>query len=598
MPSVCDDIPDITALLDVVEDGPRDSDCLSTMAGPMRSCEPMLLLLADDEGRVIAADDLGTRLGDDDVPALAVDMARRLHDADECTLEVPTVIGLRPAFAVRVPERGCWKILGCLLKHCHLPGESAEEMSAPLVVSVAFAWAAIQNRAGTTKLQKRIEHLRAEHDALQASQAEAIAAVIREREGRAIQQQENLALGELVRAAEAANRAKSRFLANTSHELRTPMTAILGYTDLLVEPGLTDQQRDGYVQTIRRNGQNLLELINDLLDLSKIEAGKLVIEQADCSPYEIVEELALLLRARAEEKGLRLETDYAFPIPSIIRTDPTRLRQILMNLVGNAVKFTERGEVRIRVALEEQPVAAPRLEFAVTDTGIGISGPAIAQLFRPFTQVDSSTTRRFGGTGLGLAISQRLARELRGEVTVVSQPGKGSTFTVSLDAGPFEGVAMLHTPPELPTRPRRVAATEQPQTLRGRVLLAEDGKDNQRLIALILSKVGLEVDVAENGLMACQCAAASLEEDKPYDLILMDMQMPELDGYGATQRLRQEGWRGPIIALTAHAMSGDRDKCLNAGCNDYLSKPIQRKVFLSTLARHLSGEGPVASDHT
>ncbi len=590
MSSLLCDITDIRTLLDVVEDGPHDVESLGSIAGTMRACEPSLLLLADAEGRVIAADDLESRMGPDAAAPAAAEMAQRLQADDECRLEVPTNIGPRPAVAVRLPDGGGWKVLGCLLRRCELSDRRLEEMPASLIVCTAFAWAFIHNKADSTKLQKRIQHLRAEHDALKASQAEAIAAVLREREEREIQQQENAALGELVQAADAANRAKSRFLANASHELRTPLTAILGYADLLADSELSEQQRDLHLQTIRRNGQILLELINDLLDLSKIEAGKMVVERTDCSPYEIAEELASLMRVRAVEKGLSLETDYAFPIPQTIRTDPIRLRQILMNLVGNAIKFTKQGGVRITVGLERQPVASPRLQFSVADTGIGISGPAIAQLFRPFTQVDTSTTRHFGGTGLGLAISQRLAKMLNGEVTVVSEPGKGSTFTVSVDPGSLQDVPMLQAPPKYGAEEPRPKTARRKETLRGRVLLAEDGKDNQRLIAVILKKAGLEVDLAENGQIACDCATASADEGRPYDLILMDMQMPELDGYGATRRLRQDGWQGPIIALTAHAMAGDREKCLQAGCDGYLSKPIERETFLTAVARHLAGE--------
>ncbi len=235
-----------------------------------------------------------------------------------------------------------------------------------------------------------------------------------------------------------------------------------------------------------------------------------------------------------------------------------------------------------------QRVDAPAtLQFAITDTGIGIAPQAIPQLFNPFTQADSSASRKFSGTGLGLAISDRLAAMLGGHIEVESTLGEGSTFTLSIDVGSLQGVPMVDAPPKAPAGRDQSAAADQEVRLSGRVLLAEDGKDNQRLIGLILKKAGLEVDLAENGRIACQQAFASTVEGNPYDLILMDIQMPEMDGHEATRRLRQSGWQGSIVALTAHAMAGDREKCLQAGCDDYLTKPIERTTFLATLARYL-----------
>jgi CheY-like chemotaxis protein/anti-sigma regulatory factor (Ser/Thr protein kinase) len=338
----------------------------------------------------------------------------------------------------------------------------------------------------------------------------------------------------------------------------------------------------------------LLALINDILDLSKIEAGKLAVRHRQCSLHQIVEEVVQLMQVRASETKLDLRTEYTLPIPETIRTDPVRLRQILINLVGNAIKFTEQGRVIVSVRLA-QGEAGPSIEVAVADTGVGMSPELQAKLFEPFTQADTSASRRFGGTGLGLAISRRLARILGGEIEVRSEPGKGSVFTLSLDPGPLQGVPLLQSLPtglaDSETRPPEGPSWE----LRGRVLLAEDGKDNQRLISLFLRKAGLKVDLAENGRIACAMAAAAEAEREPYDLILMDMQMPEMDGYQATRRLRREGRQGPIVALTAHAMSGDRQKCLAAGCDDYLTKPIDRAAFLSAVQQHLASAGPLAA---
>jgi PAS domain S-box-containing protein len=394
--------------------------------------------------------------------------------------------------------------------------------------------------------------------------------------------------------AKAANRAKSEFLANMSHEIRTPMTAILGYVDLINEecPGLcsfgSGQLRDS-LDTIRRNGEHLLAILNDVLDLSKIEAGRMQVEAMQADPVQVVEEVASLMRVRAMEKDLTLDVEYNPPLPAVIRTDPVRLRQILVNLVGNAVKFTESGGVRILVRVSREP--RPHMTFQVVDTGIGLTQDQIARLFHRFTQADGSTARRFGGTGLGLTISARLAEMLGGRIGVDSIPGQGSTFTLAIDPGPLDNVPMRQSECQLRmNQPRPEASAARPTTtaqLAGRILLAEDGADNQRLISTILRKAGLVVDVADNGQIACEKVEQSRGREPAYDLVLMDMQMPRMDGYTAAGRLRQMGYRGPIIALTAHAMSGDREKCLNAGCDDYATKPIDRPALLALIAAHL-----------
>ncbi len=401
----------------------------------------------------------------------------------------------------------------------------------------------------------------------------------------------NRALAEANESAQAANRAKSEFLANMSHEIRTPMTAILGYTELSTDPNLSESERSGHLQTIRRNGEVLLNLLNDILDLSKIEAGKMTAEKTDVSPWQIVEEVVSLMRIRATGKGLALQAEYEFPIPQTIRTDPVRLKQVLLNLTGNAIKFTEQGSILVTVHCTMRPGCEPHMQFTVTDTGIGMTRQQVEKLFQPFTQGDASTARRFGGTGLGLTISKRLAEMLGGGIEVQSEHRKGSTFTVTIHPGSLDGVAMLDTPPEgLPVEKTR--AEERPaHTLHGRVLLAEDGPDNQRLIRFILERAGLAVDLAENGGAACEMAFESQSAGRPYDLIVMDMQMPECDGYEATRHLRRAGWRGPIVALTAHAMTGDRQKCLQAGCDDYATKPIDRDGLLATVGCYLSGAG-------
>jgi signal transduction histidine kinase/ActR/RegA family two-component response regulator/NAD-dependent dihydropyrimidine dehydrogenase PreA subunit len=394
-------------------------------------------------------------------------------------------------------------------------------------------------------------------------------------------------------AAQAANRAKSEFLANMSHEIRTPMTAILGYADLLLESVGREEDIEA-LRTIQRNGEHLLGVINDILDLSKVEAGMFKLQRAPCSPKALVDEVITLMRVRAEAKNLGLRAEYVYPLPEIITSDPTRLRQVLINLVGNAIKFTEVGGVQVRVGMTQESGAPPRLQFEVIDTGVGITAEQRRHLFEPFSQGDSSVNRKCGGTGLGLAISRRLAEILGGQVELVSSSGKGSKFRLDIDLdasgelpltlGPAETAARAASPP-----PRK------PQCrLTGRILLVEDGPDNQRLISYLLKKAGAEVVLAANGEIAVREVlarmAASSEADRQaaplFDMVLMDMQMPVLDGYEATRQLRAAGFQRPIVALTAHAMVEDRQKCLDAGCSDYLSKPIDRERLIATVARH------------
>ncbi len=388
--------------------------------------------------------------------------------------------------------------------------------------------------------------------------------------------------------AEATNRAKSEFLANMSHEIRTPMTAILGFADLLYTEGditKAPQQRINAIETVRRNGSYLLEIINDILDLSKIETGKLEVEQTTCSLCQVMARVVSLMEMRASAKGLPLEVEYQGPIPERILSDPIRLHQVLVNLVGNAVKFTESGRIRLVLRLLDHPGDQPKVQIEVIDTGIGITADQIARLFQPFTQADSSTTRKFGGTGLGLAISKRLAGMLGGDVQVASVAGKGSTFTLTFATGSLEGVRLLDKPPETEcrTEPASKPPVEPATTLDCRVLLAEDGPDNQRLISFLLKKAGAEVTLAENGQLACELVRAACEEGNPFDVVLMDMQMPVMDGYTATRKLRQQGTATPIVALTAHAMSSDREKCLAAGCDDYVTKPISRENLIAVV---------------
>jgi signal transduction histidine kinase/CheY-like chemotaxis protein/HPt (histidine-containing phosphotransfer) domain-containing protein len=384
--------------------------------------------------------------------------------------------------------------------------------------------------------------------------------------------------------AEAATIAKSRFLAHMSHEIRTPLTALLGFTDLLIEGELDEATRRDYNLVVRRNGEHLLSLINNILDLSKIEAGELLIERMDFSLPQIIADVVSLMRVRATNKALDFDVRLLSPIPARVETDPTRLRQILLNLLSNAIKFTHQGSVQLTVRYLARPV--PMLLFDVVDTGIGMNAEQLERLFQPFQQADASMSRRFGGSGLGLAICKLLAEALGGDIVAQGSPGEGSTFTLSLVVGVRDGVPTVRS---LAERNEPTESEQEVGRLSGRVLLAEDGPDNQMLISTVLRARGLSVTVAENGRVAMETALAAAAHHRPFDVILMDMQMPEMDGYAATDALRKAGYRHPILALTAHAMAGERERCIEVGCDEYLSKPIDRRALVAAIAHYLGG---------
>jgi two-component system sensor histidine kinase/response regulator len=392
---------------------------------------------------------------------------------------------------------------------------------------------------------------------------------------------------ELAVRADAANRAKSQFLANMSHEIRTPMTAIMGFSELAASPDQSEEEHHEYLAAIQENGIALMDLIGNILDLSQIEAERLPLEKANCPLHEAIDGVLTTMRLLAEQKGLELVVDYAPRLPVTIHTDPLRLRQVLTNLIGNAVKFTEHGSVRIAVDCVTGPDDSARLQFAISDTGIGIPADRIGELFEPFTQLDGSATRRHGGTGLGLAISRRLANALGGNVQVASRLGEGSTFTLTIDAGSV-GDASAQPPPRVSaTAEEKPCSAQREAALHGRVLLAEDVAAISFVLRQLLEEMNLEVETVDDGHAACVLAQKSQADERPFNLILMDIQMPRMDGYQATVWLRQHGWQGPIVALTAHALTGDREKCLAAGCNDYLAKPITVKSLRDVLSQYL-----------
>ncbi len=381
---------------------------------------------------------------------------------------------------------------------------------------------------------------------------------------------------ELRQARDVAFRAaqvKSEFLANMSHEIRTPMNAVLGTVAMLMEAGLEPEQQS-LARTIERSGRDLLTIINDILDFSKLEAGKLRIENIVFDLQETVEGVVALLTAKAEAKQIRLRAKIADGTPQHVTGDPGRLRQVLTNLIDNAIKFTEQGFVMVHLAPEPGPEGVSPVSFTIRDSGIGIPDDKLASIFEKFTQADTSTTRKFGGTGLGLTICRQLAELMGGGITAASDPGHGSTFTLTI---PFERPAPASAP--------AASAATVPSRLAGRVLLAEDYPANQRIARWMLERLGLEVTVAEHGQQVLDHLKVGT-----FDLILMDCQMPEMDGYDATQAIRTSAapYAGlPIIAMTAAALATDRDRCLAVGMNDYISKPVQQEDLARTLAKWL-----------
>jgi signal transduction histidine kinase/DNA-binding NarL/FixJ family response regulator len=381
-------------------------------------------------------------------------------------------------------------------------------------------------------------------------------------------------------AAVAADRAKSAFVANMSHEIRTPLTSIIGFAELLLDRRHATVSRDESVRTIIRSGRHLLELVNDILDISKIEAGCLEIEATEFELPELLADIDTLFGPRVREKGLRWAVDTTLPLPATWRGDFVRIKQIAMNFCSNALKFTERGSVALSLSF-----ADGTLEIAVNDTGIGLTPEQQERLFERFAQADVSTTRRFGGSGLGLHICRQLAEALGGEITLQSAPASGSRFALRLPLG--AGATVTHwldapcAPPAAEAAPP--AWHNGVPALQGSVLLAEDGPQNQRLIAALVEATGASISVVDNGALAVEHALGG-----DFDLVLMDIQMPQMDGAEATMLLRDAGYRGPIVALTANVARQDVAQYRRAGCTDCLAKPIDKLRLYEVLETHLS----------
>jgi signal transduction histidine kinase/ActR/RegA family two-component response regulator len=505
--------------------------------------------------------------------------------------------------SIALPEGECWAfasrfaspfaaIVACLKRST--PGEPrpTDEFDILRWMTLLLGTGLIRLEEEHRELITRVEHRHAEQEVLRHAQIESLEETVLERQERIQQQQLRKVLEEKYRASEEANRAKTEFLSNISHELRTPLTAILGYVDLADEADDPNLIRE-YLSTIRRNSTNLLRIVNDILELSAAEAGRLEARITPFDPCQVAREAIELITPEVERRNLKINLECFYPIPSLIHSDPVRIRQILLHLLSNAVKFTEHGEVRIEVRWVQVNGDRSEIQYTVVDTGIGFSCDTLPQLFEPFRQGDNSPHRRFGGNGIGLSIVRRLVELLGGRLEATSTPGQGSRFTVAFEACLLPGITLRTHHGNGSNGERETASSEHNPSanpvarLHGRVLLVEDGEDNRRLITRILERSGLEVTSVENGLQGWQEAIASAAAGRPYDIILMDMQMPVMDGYQATERLRAEGWDRPIIALTAHAMPEDRNRCLQAGCDEYLAKPIRREQLLDTLRRFL-----------
>ena len=381
-------------------------------------------------------------------------------------------------------------------------------------------------------------------------------------------------LKKAVKSEQAANKAKSEFLANMSHEIRTPLTSILGYTDLAIND-LKSEDVEQYLETIKHNGHSLLVIINDILDLSKIEAGKFTIDPIPFSLHALLNGVCDLMKVRESEKNNKLMINLSDDLPDLIISDPIRVRQVLINLVGNALKFTENGTVTVNPTLKDGQIF-----IDIIDTGIGMTKEQSEGVFGSFNQADNSTSRKFGGTGLGLTISQRLAQILGGNITIQSEPEVGSTFTFTFDPGDFKNATLSGLYNE---QVKEISADQ----LKGKVLLVEDNKTNRLMVKKILKKSQLEIDEAENGLVAYEKVITA---HPPYDLVLMDMQMPVMSGYEATEKIRQVGHTLPIIALTANVMKEDCDRSIKAGCDDYAAKPIDKEDLFKKMYHYLNRE--------
>lgn len=614
---------------------PRDgTDSLQAIGDLLMDLSPNMVMLCRSDGQVMAVDASQVELDEVDIETIEAILPARLATQRFDTWEHDLRVGRRQLFALRLPFETRGAILAGHVAANPIAVARLHDQLPALMAAGRLAWRVLDRQAALDRVNARINQLRAEYETLRAAHTQAVAQALDEQQKRieserlqsrqlekivaersaalqasleeiqrqkeelerysAALQASNQALEEFSRAAESANRAKSEFLANMSHELRTPLTAILGHCDIVQEDLPKESPYQESLDVIQRNGRHLLNLINDVLDLAKIEAGKLDLERIPCSPHDMMLRLEQMFLPRLTNKPVALGILPETPLPQWIETDPTRLQQILMNLLSNAIKFTEHGEVKLIARYEQQPSGGRAdMIFDVVDTGIGIPPEKLHKIFEPFEQADTSTARRYGGTGLGLSISRRLAERLGGRIEVESRVGFGSRFRLILPCRASGELVLPETWNERirhAGRPQSDGESSDSLTLKARVLLAEDSPDNRRLIIKILTRAGAEVTVVENGQQVLELLYPPPGSKQPrghFDIVLMDMQMPVLDGYQATRQLRQRGCLLPIVALTAHAMKGDRELCLEAGCDDYTTKPIDRVRLLKVLQRQL-----------
>lgn len=404
-------------------------------------------------------------------------------------------------------------------------------------------------------------------------ETETASILLSEVESRVVKRTSELKEAKLI--AESANQTKSKFLANMSHEIRTPLAAIIGFSELLISPEIGPEEKTNFVGAIKRNGELLATLINDILDLSKVEFGKLKIERSNVAISEVITDLTTLLGQKALEKQIALSFIRDSAVPEFVCTDPLRLKQILINVIGNAIKFTEKGSVNVKISYVAAAKGSGNLIFEIHDTGPGIDSQEVSQLFKTFS-TDTTKKRKEAGAGLGLALSKNLANLLGGDVVLTeSTPQKGSTFTVTVHSPQMD-----HAAAEEKAKADALPAKNIGRRLDGlKALVVDDSIDNQFLVSWILNQAGAEIDTAENG----QIAIDKIHRGN-YDVVLMDLQMPVKDGYETTTELRKEGYKRPIIALTAYARKEEREYCLTHGFNDHVSKPINRETLLTSIS--------------
>jgi signal transduction histidine kinase/ActR/RegA family two-component response regulator len=555
----------------------------------MLAHRPLCVWLSTPDGRISVANDTASEPTPRSIYRIAREISTRVAASGPYVARV-SLDGAVWIVAASSVNGDSNQILGCIFPWCRKQDKSTRRPNAARLVAAAISWALKRRIRLNHRLRSQLASLISENESLKTLHGDVVAKAIREHVSRRKEHRRTRRTARMQRLIDATTRLKNEFLATVSHELRTPMTAILGFAEVLQESILGIDDREA-VDTIRRNGEYLLDIINELLDLSQTASPRVDVKKTRCAATEILMSVACERRKLAMAKGLQLNVAFDSPIPETILTDPTRLRQLLSNLVGNAVKLTDSGSVQIVGRCVDEAGGKSILEVDIIDTGPGMPPEQIAHLFPPRGYEAQS---KFRGAGLELAVSRRLLELLYGTITVRSAPGRGTAFTVRIPTGPLDGVRRIQPPIVVPYRTQGRVTPQTEPLLHGRILLAEDGPDNQRLITFVLKKAGADVTVAHNGLEAVEMVfgGESMAAQPPFDLVLMDLQMPTMDGFEATQELRNRGFEKPIIALSAHVMKSAIAQAIEAGCNEYLCKPINRQSLLQTVRRHLERQNP------